>query len=91
MSREAKGIDYPFPKLFGRLADELIKKYNLDEKRFLSNLARISNENYKNAKKNPLAQTRKWFMSEEQANARGTDTNPLVGGRLGNIRLFSDY
>lgn len=79
---EAKGIDYPFPKLFGRLADELIKKYNLDEKRFLSNLARISNENYKNAKKNPLAQTRKWFMSEEQANARGTDTNPLVGGRL---------
>ena len=79
---EAKGIDYPFPKLFGRLADELIKKYNLDEKRFLSNLARISNENYKNAKKNPLAQTRKWFMSEEQANARGTDTNPVGGGRL---------
>lgn len=79
---EAKGIDYPFPKLFGRLADELIKKYNLDEKRFLSNLARISNENYKNAKSNPLAQTRKWFMSEKQANTRGTDTNPLVGGKL---------
>lgn len=79
---EAKNIDFPFPKLFGRLADELIKKYSLDEERFLSNLAKILNENYKNAKNNPLAQTRKWFMSEKQANARGTDANPLVGGKL---------
>ena len=29
--KEAKGIDYPFPKLFGKLADEMITKYNLDE------------------------------------------------------------
>ena len=27
---EAKGIDYPFPKLFGRLADEILLKYNLE-------------------------------------------------------------
>ncbi len=36
-----------------------------------------------NAKRNPLAQTRKWFMSYEQASTRGMETNPLVGGRLG--------
>ncbi len=82
--QEGKGIDMPFPKLFGRLADETLKKYpDLDEKRYMDALARISVINYSNAKRNPLAQTRKWFMSYEQASTRGTETNPLVGGRLG--------
>lgn len=82
--KEGKGIDLPFPKLFGRLADETLKKYpELDEKRYMDALARISVINYENAKRNPLAQTRKWFMSYEQASTRGTDTNPLVGGKLG--------
>ncbi|WP_104803895.1 acetyl-CoA acetyltransferase [Blautia marasmi] len=80
--KEGKGIDFPFPKLFGRLADETIKKYNLDENRYMSALAQISNINYSNAKRNSMAQTRKWFMSYEQANMRGTATNMLVGGRL---------
>ncbi len=80
---EAKNIEYPFPKLFGRLADELIKKYSLNENRFLSNLSTIAYENYKNAKDNPLAQTRKWFMSLQQAESRGSQTNPIVGGKLG--------
>lgn len=79
---EAEGIEYPFPKLFGRLADEILKKYNLDEQRFMASLAKISNKNYINAKQNPLAQTRKWFMDEKQANTRGTVTNPIVGGML---------
>ena len=80
---EGKGIDMPFPKLFGRLADETIKKYpGLDENRYMDALARISVINYSNAKRNPLAQTRKWFMSYDQASTRGTETNPLVGGRL---------
>ena len=82
--KEGKGIDLPFPKLFGRLADETLKKYpELDEKRYMDALARISVINYSNAKRNPLAQTRKWFMSYEQASSRDTETNPLVGGRLG--------
>lgn len=80
--KEGKGIDYPFPKLFGRLADETIAKYALDEKRYMDALAMISVNNYANAKRNPLAQTRKWYMSLDQAKARGTDSNPLVGGRL---------
>jgi len=81
--KEGKGIELPFPKLFGRLADETLKKYpELDEKRYMDALARISVINYGNAKRNPLAQTRKWFMSYDQASTRGTDTNPLVGGKL---------
>ena len=82
--KEGKGVDLPFPKLFGRLADETLKKYpELDEKRYMETLARISTINFENAKRNPLSQTRKWFMSYEQASTRDTETNPLVGGRLG--------
>lgn len=80
--KEGKGVDFPFPKLFGRLADEILRKYSVDETRFMDALARISAINYENAKRNPLAQTRKWFMSYEQAKTRGTDTNPRVGGKL---------
>lgn len=79
---EGKGIDFPFPKLFGRLADEILMKYDVDETRFLNALARISAINYENAKRNPSAQTRKWFMDYEQASHRGTATNAIVGGRL---------
>lgn len=80
--KEGQGIDFPFPKLFGRLADELIKKYNLNENRFMDALSMISTINYSNAKLNSLSQTRKWFMSYEQARMRGTETNPYVGGKL---------
>ena len=80
--QEGQGIDFPFPKLFGRLADEMLLKYDVEETRFMDALARISTLNYENAKRNPLAQTRKWFMSFEQARTRGTETNPCVGGRL---------
>jgi len=82
-AKEARGIELPFPKLFGRLADETLKKYSgLEEKRYMDALAQIACINYANAKRNPLAQTRKWFMSEDQAKGRGTETNPMVGGRL---------
>lgn len=80
--KEGKNVSFPFPKLFGQLADHMLVKYSLDETRFMDNLARISAINYLNAKRNPLAQTRKWFMSYDQASHRGTDTNPYVGGRL---------
>ena len=81
--KEAKGVEFPFPKLFGKLADEYVKKYNLDEERFKKNLAKISCINYANAKRNPNAQTRKWFMNEKQANFRGNPTNEKIGNMLG--------
>lgn len=81
--KEGRGVDFPFPKLFGRLADATIEKYGLDRNRYLDALAKISTINYANAKRNPLAQTRKWFMSYEEATSRGTESNPCVGGLLG--------
>ncbi len=81
--KEGKGIDLPFPKLFGRLADATIAKYGLDKERYLNALAQISVNNYANAKRNPLAQTRKWFMNMDEATHRGTESNPIVGGLLG--------
>lgn len=80
--KEAEGIDFPFPKLFGKLADEYVKKYKLDEKRYQKNLAKISCINYSNAKRNPNAQTRRWFMNEKQANFRGNPSNERIGSML---------
>lgn len=81
--KEGKGIDLPFPKLFGRLADATIEKYGLDKERYLNALAQISCINYGNTKRNPLAQTRKWIMYYEAASHRGTESNMCVGGLLG--------
>ena len=79
---ESKGIELPFPKLFGRLAEETVKKYDLDEERYLNALAKISEINYNNAKRNKNAQTRKWFMNLKNAQYRNTENNPNVGGLL---------
>jgi len=75
--RECEGIEFPFPKLFGKLGDEYDKRYGLDDKY----LARISDINYSNAKNNPNAQTREWFMNFEHANTVGK-YNARVGGRI---------
>ncbi len=75
--KEAKGIEFPFPKLFGRLGDEYDRRYGLKDE----HLAHISAVNYSNAKRNPLAQTRNWYMSEDQA--RCVDKfNTVIGGRI---------
>lgn len=81
--KECPGVDFPFPTLFGQLANETVAKYGLDRDAYFDDLAAISVINYDNAKRNPLAQTRKWFMDYDEASHRGTDTNPYVGGTLG--------
>ncbi|MBW2229105.1 MAG: acetyl-CoA acetyltransferase [Deltaproteobacteria bacterium] len=75
--QEAKGVEFPFPKLFGRLGDEYDRRYGLKDEY----LAEISRINYGNAKLNPNAQTRTWYMNKEHALCR-TDDNPEVGGRI---------
>jgi acetyl-CoA C-acetyltransferase len=75
--REAKGIDFPFPKLFGRLGDEYDKRFGLKDE----HLAHIAAVNYSNAKRNPLAQTRNWFMSESHAQ-KTSKYNTVIGGRI---------
>ena len=75
--REAKGVEFPFPKLFGKLGDEYDKRYGLKDE----HLAGISAINYDNARKNPNAQTRNWYMNKAHALCR-TDDNAAVGGRI---------
>lgn len=80
--KEAQGLSYPFPHLFSRLIDEMLLKYISDERRVMDALASISYKNYTNAKRNPNAQTRHWFMDNNQTRLRGTPTNSYVGGKL---------
>ena len=75
--KESADIEFPFPRLFGELGDEYDKRYGLDDKY----LARISEINYSNAKNNPNAQTRNWFMNFEHANTVGK-YNTVIGGRI---------
>ncbi len=75
--KECEGIEFPFPKLFGKLGDEYDKRYGLDNKY----LARIAEINYANAKRNPNAQTRDWYMSFEHACTAGK-YNTVISGRI---------
>ncbi len=75
--KEADGIEFAFPKLFGKLGDEYDKRYGLQDK----HLATIAEINYKNAKSNPNAQTRDWYMCFEHANTLGK-YNTKIGGRI---------
>ncbi|HUH02076.1 MAG TPA: acetyl-CoA acetyltransferase, partial [Kofleriaceae bacterium] len=74
---EAKGVEFPFPKLFGKLGDEYDKRYGLKDE----HLAHISAVNYANAKRNPKAQTRTWYMSEAHA-CTESKYNGVIGGRI---------
>jgi len=74
---EAKGIEFPFPRLFGRLGDEYDRRYGLRDE----HLAHIAALNYRNARRNPRAQTRTWYMSEDHARGGGP-YNATIGGRL---------
>lgn len=69
--REAEGIEFPFPKIFGRLGDEYDARYGLNDE----HLDAISRINYANAKKNPKAQTRGW-------DPIAPEKNRAIGGRI---------
>jgi acetyl-CoA C-acetyltransferase len=73
--QEAKGIEFPFPKLFGRLGDEYEKRFGLKEE----HLTRIAEINFSNARRNPQAQTRGWFTNETQNLTSGKYANPVAG------------
>ncbi|MBX7059870.1 MAG: acetyl-CoA acetyltransferase [Leptospirales bacterium] len=80
---EAKGVEFPFPKLFGKLADVILERNAaIGDERVMKDLAEISRINYDNGKLNPRAQTRSWFMNREHAEKRGGEFNMAVGGKL---------
>jgi acetyl-CoA C-acetyltransferase len=75
--KEAEDIEFPFPKLFGKLGEEYDKRYGLKDE----HLAHISAINYANARNNPNAQTREWFMNTEHALNEGK-YNTRIDGKI---------
>jgi acetyl-CoA C-acetyltransferase len=70
-----EGFDctYMWPAAFGRVAQEYERRYGLDRR----HLNRIAEINYGNAKRNPLAQTRKWQFTELSF-TDDDEANPLI-------------
>lgn len=75
--RECRGITYPWPRLFSRLAEEYDRRYGL-KREHLSHLARNA---FSNARRNPNAQTRNWTLTE-QSFGENDEHNPVIEGRI---------
>ena len=74
---ETDGIPMVWPEVFATLGDEYDRRYGLDD----AHLRAIAASSFANARRNPLAQTRRW----ELPNGAFTDDdrdNPVVAGRL---------
>ena len=79
--KEAKGVSFPFPALFGKLGDAYEQRYGLSD----DYLTRISDINFENARRNPLAQTREWPPNPEKMQ------QPLTGRiRIGDCSQVTD-
>jgi acetyl-CoA C-acetyltransferase len=75
--KECAGIEFPFPKLFDRLYDLYEERYGVK----YEHLSEIAVINYENAKRNPKAQTRDWYMNKKHA-CSGGEYNRTIGTRL---------
>jgi acetyl-CoA C-acetyltransferase len=64
---------YMWPAAFGRVAMEYERRYGLDRR----HLNRIAEINYGNARRNPLAQTRKWQF-DALSFTDDDETNPMI-------------
>jgi acetyl-CoA C-acetyltransferase len=64
---------FMWPAAFGLMAQEYERRYGLDRR----HLNRIAEINYGNAKRNPLAQTRKWNF-EPRAFTDDDELNPVI-------------
>jgi acetyl-CoA C-acetyltransferase len=77
IGHEGQDAKFMWPYMFSQLADEYDRRYGLDDQ----HLRAIAELNMRNAKANPLAQTRKWAFGPGSFKADDTD-NPIVEGRL---------
>lgn len=74
---EGQGCRYMWPHMFSLLGDEYDRRYGLSSRHLL----RIAEKNYKNARRNPRAQTRAWTLGPE-AFGEDDQTNPVIEGRI---------
>lgn len=75
--KETSSAMLPWPSLFDRIADEVERRYGLDN----AYLSRIAQVNRANARRNPRAQTRDWIYDPEQFSLTNDSVNPIVTGR----------
>ena len=71
--REDIDCTFMWPAAFGLLAQEYERRYGLD-RRYLNRIAEL---NYGNARRNPLAQTRKWTF-EARSFTDDDEINPVI-------------
>jgi acetyl-CoA C-acetyltransferase len=74
---ECVGVEFPWPHVFGRLADEYDRRFGIDDR----HLAGIAQLNFANGRRNPKAQTRGWKFRDESFTA-DDEHNPVVDGRI---------
>jgi acetyl-CoA C-acetyltransferase len=77
IGHEGQDATFMWPYMFSELADEYDRRYGLDTR----HLHVIAELNMRNAKGNPLAQTRGWTFGPGSFAEDDTD-NPIVEGRL---------
>ena len=70
--REAKGVEFPFPKLFGRLGAEYMRRFEIPPDQYRGHQAYLSDLMFRHARANPQAQTRRWDLdgASEKMDAR---------------------
>ncbi|MCA9716882.1 MAG: thiolase domain-containing protein, partial [Myxococcales bacterium] len=74
---ETEGVLHPWPALFSRVADVYAERFGLDRR----HLVALARANFTNARRNPLAQTRRWTLDDDSF-AEHDEKNPLVVGRV---------
>jgi len=77
VGHEGQDAKFMWPYMFSQLADEYDRRYGLDDR----HLHAIAELNMRNAKGNPLAQTRGWTFGPGSFADDDAD-NPVVEGRL---------
>jgi acetyl-CoA C-acetyltransferase len=77
IGHEGQDAKYMWPYMFSQLADEYDRRYGLND----AHLHAIAELNMRNAKDNPLAQTRRWSFGPGGF-ADDDHDNPVVEGRL---------
>lgn len=74
---EGQDCRYMWPHMFSLLGDEYAHRYGLSSRHLL----RIAEKNFRNARRNPRAQTRGWTLGPE-AFTEEDSTNPVIEGRI---------
>lgn len=77
VGHETDGVQFFWPYVFDKVADEYDRRFGLDD----SHLRAIGELNLRNAKDNPNAQTRDWQLSSDSF-SDDDRANPVVVGRL---------